>query len=61
MLFALLLCGCVSPVPGANTPRREAIKVLDYERCLDAEKKGGGEGIHDHCDQLWQEIQHADQ
>ncbi|MFK8256517.1 ChiQ/YbfN family lipoprotein [Erwinia sp. AnSW2-5] len=61
LFFALLLCGCVSQVPGANTPRREAIKALDYERCLDAEKMGGGEGVHDHCGQLRQEIQHANQ
>lgn len=39
--------------------REETVRVLDYERCLDAEKMGGGEGIDDRCGQLWQEIQHA--
>lgn len=61
MFFVLLLCGCVSPVPGANVPKDEAIKVLDYERCLDAKKMGGGEGVHDRFGQLRQEIQHANQ
>lgn len=61
LFFALLLCSCVSQMPGTHTSRHEAIKVLDYERCLDAERMGGGEGVHDHCGQLWQEIQHANQ
>lgn len=61
MFFALLLCGCVSQMPGGSAPKRETIKVLDYEHCLDAEKMGGGEGVHDQCGQLRQEIQHANQ
>lgn len=41
--------------------RRETVRVLDYQRCLDAEKMGGGEGVSDRCGQLWQEIKHANQ
>lgn len=61
MFFALLLCGCVSQVSDNSSTRPEEIRVLDYERCLDAEKMGGGEGVHDQCGQLRQEIQHANQ
>ncbi|AXU95963.1 hypothetical protein CI789_12450 [Erwinia persicina] len=41
--------------------RQESVRVLDYERCLDAEQMGGGEGVHERCGKLWQEIQHANQ
>ncbi|MFG1175021.1 ChiQ/YbfN family lipoprotein [Erwiniaceae bacterium CAU 1747] len=39
--------------------QRESVRVLDYQRCLDAEKMGDGEVIHTRCQKLWQEIQQA--
>lgn len=41
--------------------KKETVRVLDYQRCLDAEKMGGGEAIESRCGQLWKEIQQSNQ
>ena len=41
--------------------KKETVRVLDYQRCLNAEKMGGGDSIHHRCGKLWKEIQHANQ
>ncbi|ANI28472.1 hypothetical protein PL78_01290 [Yersinia entomophaga] len=35
---------------------KENVRVLDYQRCLDAEQTGNGQAYAAQCGKLWQEI-----
>lgn len=41
--------------------QRETVRMLDYQRCLDAEQMGGGELIHSRCQRVWKEIKQNNQ
>lgn len=35
---------------------KESVRVLDYQRCLQAAKTGNGQAYEKQCDKVWQEI-----
>ncbi|AJJ62123.1 ChiQ/YbfN family lipoprotein [Yersinia aldovae] len=35
---------------------KETVRVLDYQRCIDAAHTGNGQAYNEQCGKLWQEI-----
>lgn len=61
VLAVTFLAGCCGArQPSSSRGGNEPVKVIDYEKCLDAEKMGGGDTFYDRCGKLRQEIKHAD-
>ncbi|AXF75236.1 ChiQ/YbfN family lipoprotein [Erwinia tracheiphila] len=54
-VIAMLLTGACAQKNVVQ--QQEKIPALDYQRCLDAEKMGGAEGIAKECGALRQEIE----
>ncbi|QKJ86385.1 hypothetical protein PMPD1_1428 [Paramixta manurensis] len=57
VISMMSLCACVQSGPVSTT---ETVPSIDYQRCLDAEKMGGGDVIETRCGKLQHEIAPTD-
>lgn len=35
---------------------QESVRVIDYQKCINARKMGNDEAVAKNCDKIWQEI-----